>query len=216
MSALLLKDFYMIRKYCRLQLILTVVFIAGYALGGPGNMSIFMLAYPIIMAAMIPYTLLAYEERDKWDVYARSLPLSVRDLVAEKYILGLIMITAVSVIVVILSFITGFLPANAAAGSGRHLYQTVKLLPILIAGGLLYQSLMMPAILHFGVEKGRYVYLGLLACFFAIFIALQKDVADYILLHTSGVRLWAIFPVFLIIYGLSFLLSVRLYSAKEL
>ncbi|MBQ4307044.1 MAG: ABC-2 transporter permease, partial [Lachnospiraceae bacterium] len=133
MSALLLKDFYMIRKYCRLQLILTVVFIAGYALGGPGNMSIFMLAYPIIMAAMIPYTLLAYEERDKWDVYARSLPLSVRDLVAEKYILGLIMITAVSVIVVILSFITGFLPANAPAGSGRHLYQTVKLLPILIA-----------------------------------------------------------------------------------
>ena len=70
MSALLLKDFYMIRKYCRLQLILTVVFIAGYALGGPGNMSIFMLAYPIIMAAKTSMDFF-------FDIFIIKIPLSV-------------------------------------------------------------------------------------------------------------------------------------------
>ena len=216
MKALLLKDYYMIRKYCRVQLIITLVFILSYALGGADNMSIFFLVYPVITASLIPYTMLAYEEKDKWDVYARSLPFSVRDLVAEKYLLGLIMIAAVCALLTAGCPLFGLLPGNTPYSTASHLYRTLKLLPAVTAVGLAYQSLMMPAIFRFGVEKGRYIYLGLMALLFAVIVALQEDLAQTILLHSSGVKLWAIFPVFLVLYGLSFLISCHIYAKREL
>lgn len=50
MKGLLLKDFYMARKYCRAYVVIAVVF---SLLAVWGNTS-FLLAYPVLLASVIP------------------------------------------------------------------------------------------------------------------------------------------------------------------
>ena len=86
MKGLLLKDFYLAWRYCRILLILVVVFIA---LSWAGEGSMFFLFYPIILVSMIPVTLLGYDERDRWMGYSAALPYTRGQLVSAKYLVGL-------------------------------------------------------------------------------------------------------------------------------
>lgn len=86
MKGLLLKDFYMAWRYCRILLVLVVVFIA---LSWADQGSLFFLLYPIILVSMIPVTLLGYDERDRWTGYSDTLPYTRGQLVSAKYLVGL-------------------------------------------------------------------------------------------------------------------------------
>ena len=59
MSGLLLKELYMARKYCRLHLVITVLFLGMAML--PSAENLFLLFYPSAMASFIPVTLLSYD-----------------------------------------------------------------------------------------------------------------------------------------------------------
>ena len=61
MKGLLLKDWYMMKKYCRAYLLIAVVFIA-VSLGNEDNM--FFVFYPCLLCGMIPVNLLGYDERN--------------------------------------------------------------------------------------------------------------------------------------------------------
>ena len=64
MKGLLLKDFYLISKYCRAFLFIMAVFI-GVSFLGEGNL--FFAFYPCIISGMLPMTLIAYDEQKrKW------------------------------------------------------------------------------------------------------------------------------------------------------
>ena len=83
MSALLLKDLYMIKRDCRGNVILCLVFaVAGIA----GN-SIFFAIWPLLFCALIPSTLLGLEEQAGWQAYADTMPWSRKTVETEKYVL---------------------------------------------------------------------------------------------------------------------------------
>lgn len=86
MKGLLLKEYYMIAKYCRAFLLIVVVFLA-VSFFSSDNM--FFIMYPAILASMIPVTLISYDEREKWNVYSGTLPYSRAQLVSAKYLAGL-------------------------------------------------------------------------------------------------------------------------------
>ena len=65
MSALILKDFYVLWKQMRLFLLLLLVFSAI-----PGS---FNSTFVVVYAAMLPYTAMAYDERSKWNQMAAML-----------------------------------------------------------------------------------------------------------------------------------------------
>lgn len=71
MKGLLLKDWYMIQKYCRSYILITAVII-GISLANGENL--FFTFYPCMLCGMIPVTLLGYDERSGWMQYSGTMP----------------------------------------------------------------------------------------------------------------------------------------------
>ena len=86
MKGLLLKDWYMMKKYCRYHLFVSIGFII-LSMMSSGNM--FFVFYPCLLAGMIPVNLLGYDERSRWTEYVGTLPYTKTQIVSAKYLIGL-------------------------------------------------------------------------------------------------------------------------------
>ena len=86
MKGLLLKDWYMVKTYCRAYLLIAVVFIA---LSFFSDNNMFFVFYPCLLCGMIPVNLLAYDERSRWTQYSGTLPYTKTQIVSGKYLIGL-------------------------------------------------------------------------------------------------------------------------------
>ena len=86
MKGLLLKDWYMMKKYCRYYLFVGIGFII-LSLMSSGNM--FFIFYPCLLGGMIPVNLLGYDERSRWTEYVGTLPYTKTQIVSAKYLIGL-------------------------------------------------------------------------------------------------------------------------------
>ena len=158
MSGLLLKEFYLARKYCRIHLVMTVLFLGMAML--PSAENLFLLFYPSAMASFIPVTLLSYDTQSKWDVYFDTLPTSRAQYVSAKYLIGLIL----GELVLALTAVTQLL-AMKLSGEGS-LHQLLSLLCALQFLVIALPSLSLPPIFKWGVEKGRIWYLVMIAIIF--------------------------------------------------
>jgi len=148
-KGLLLKDWYMTKKYCRAYLFIAVAFIAG-SLGSNDNL--FFVFYPCMLCGMIPVNLLGYDERSGWMQYSGSMPYTKTQIVSAKYIIGLsaqlAMLVATGIAQALKMIITGgFIPEDFA----------VLMLLVLIVSTLT-SSISLPFIFKLGVEKGRTAY----------------------------------------------------------
>ena len=90
MKGLILKDFYMAMKYCRVYLAITIIFAIASIYGN----STFFLFYPVLMAGIIPVNLISYDEKSKWNVYVGAFPYTRREFVSVKYIVCLLYTSA--------------------------------------------------------------------------------------------------------------------------
>ena len=86
MKALLQKDLYQLRAYCKSYLLICAVFF-GISLAGEGNL--IFITYPAMLCSLIPATLQTYDERGKWACFAGTLPVTRAQLVSAKYLVGL-------------------------------------------------------------------------------------------------------------------------------
>ena len=66
MKGLLLKDWYMMKQYCRTYPVIAVAFMA---LSLVDSDNLFFVFYPCLLCGMIPVTLLGYDERSGWVQY---------------------------------------------------------------------------------------------------------------------------------------------------
>ena len=146
MSALLLKDYYVIFRQMKIFLLLILVFSCI-----PGT---FYSTFAVVYASMLPYTALAYDERSRWDQMAAMMPYSARDVVLSKYLFGWIAVGATIVLQTILSVIW----LSDVEGPSIP----VILLSVCVAVCIL--DITLPMMFRFGVEKGR------LAMFLIIFL----------------------------------------------
>ena len=143
MSALLLKDYYVIFRQMKIFLLLILVFSCI-----PGT---FYSTFAVVYASMLPYTALAYDERSRWDQMAAMMPYSARDVVLSKYLFSA---AATFVLQTILSVIW----LSDVEGPSIP----VILLSVCVAVCIL--DITLPMMFRFGVEKGR------LAMFLIIFL----------------------------------------------
>ena len=98
MKGLLLKDWYMTKKYCRYYLFLIIGFII-LSMMSSGNM--FFVFYPCVLCGMIPVNLLGYDERSRFTEYAGTLPYTKTQIVSAKYLIGLFTQGAVLIVICI-------------------------------------------------------------------------------------------------------------------
>ena len=150
MTALLLKDYYVIFRQMKIFLLLILVFSCI-----PGT---FYSTFAVVYASMLPYTALAYDERSRWDQMAAMMPYSARDVVLSKYLFGWIAVAVSAAATFVLQTILSVIWLSDVEGPSIP----VILLSVCVAVCIL--DITLPMMFRFGVEKGR------LAMFLIIFL----------------------------------------------
>jgi len=149
MKGLLLKDWYMMKKYCRSYLFIAAVFIAVSFFS---DNNLFFVFYPCLLCGMIPVNLLAYDERSHWMQYSGALPYTRAQIVSGKYLIGLF--TQLAVLLA-----TGI--AQCVKMTFTHTFSLrdyAVLLLLMLSVSTFSSSICLPFVFKLGVEKGRIAY----------------------------------------------------------
>ena len=146
---LLLKDIFELSAQCRVQLVLTGVylllplFIRGIELFASVGM---------MLLAMMPVYALGYDERCRWERYALAMPVRKSDLFWSRFLLGVIAVALGAAVQVLVA---------PLAGRGDLLSSLAVTAP----AAILYLLIVLPLMMKLGVEKGRFLLLLLTAAF---------------------------------------------------
>ena len=196
MKALLLKDFYVIWKQMRIFLVVVLLLSLVN--------STFNCVFIVVWCSMLPYTAMAYDERSHWNQLAAMMPYSRRDVVLSKYVLGWLCMVAAGVLCLVMQTVAGRFFSGEATSGG--------ILLVSLCLGAVSLAVTLPAILRFGVERGRMVFMAVL---FGVAVAagILLDASD---LHFSlPLPLEALMPVAAVIStAVSIPLSMKLYKVN--
>lgn len=198
MSALILKDYYVIFRQMRIFLLLVLVFSCI-----PGA---FYSTFAVVYASMLPYTALAYDERSHWDQMAAMMPYADRDIVLGKYVFGWLSTAAAAAASFVLQTV---LVAVWPGAEGPSV--PVILLSVCVAVCIL--DITLPMMFRFGVEKAR------LAMFLIIFLVCASAGAISVIDQSGGpdfgFQMWAPPAVAVVMTAVSVPLSVRFYGRRR-
>jgi len=207
MKSLILKDLTAFQSYVK-TLVLFVLFftIITFSMDDAS----FLSGMIILWMAMLPISSFSYDQHAKWDLFAQTLPVTRKQIVQAKYVLGLLIVGFATVLAIILNSIVS----------------SVKSLPIewnvLIESNLLiglvaivFLSILFPLIYKYGVEKSRMLIIVVVAIPTIIFVyfsnnnlQLLNNITPQTLLASGGV-----FAIIAMV--ISYFTSLKLYTAKD-
>ena len=190
MKGLLYKDFLVLRKSLWSMLLLVAIFCFI-----PSDSTFDLSLFFVVYTGLLPASLLAYDERARWDRLVPMLPVTRRDIVRSKYVLGFFLALGAGVLLVLGRVLTGraSLPEAASAALGA------------VALGLVFQGVLYPFLFRLGVEKGRLAMGGLVAVL--VFLLLQGKLLSGRAAGTDGLGDSA--PVFFAGAVVVLLVSIR-------
>lgn len=207
MKGLLLKDWYLMIKYCKSFLLLIIIFTA---VSFSGEENAFFLMYPCVMASMIPMTLCSYDEREKWCAYSLTLPVSKTQYVSAKYILGLLInVVVVTAIGVALAF--RMMSFNSFNVTGY-----MSTLGVIALATMIIPSILMPFVYKLGTEKARIAYIGAIAVAFAASAAFSVMAPEIGFSIVGGAGIAITFVLLMAVYAASWFISVKFYNKREI
>ena len=204
MKGLLLKDYFTLLKQLRFYLIFLLIFTII------PNMNLSSIA--IVYAAMLPITVIAYDERSKWDQLAAMMPYSKRELVFSKYLLGYIGVAIFSVITLVLQVTVGLI-----GKSGFSAEQAMTIL-VTAAAALILLAINLPFMFWLGVERGRVVFMIIIGV--TVFLGMMSaDSAKNLLANqtiTASQLIVLSGAVTIIANFVSILISGKIYRKKKI
>lgn len=209
MKGLLLKEWYQARKAFWIFYLIAILFLA-MALSPFANA--FFLYYPCLLMGIIPMSLQQMDEVSKWEGFCGTLPCSRAQVVSAKYLMGLFGQV---------SFLVLTLVSQGIAWVVRDCFSWSELgglaVSIAICAGLL-PVLTLPLVFKFGAVKGKIVQLIVSGAVIGIAITLSFSSKALLLDFFSRFRF--LFPcvlgVIVILYALSWLLSIRFYKKRDI
>ncbi len=204
MSALMLKDYYTLSK----QLKLYLVFILVLSVIPQMN----LISIGAVYAAMLPITVMAYDERSKWDHLAVMMPYSSRQIVLSKYLIGYIGIAITSILGILIQ-----LAINAV----KHTATTQEqLLAVVVTScvALVLLAINLPFMFWLGVERGRIAFLVIVGV--TVFVGMMSSQQSEKLLSLPDISgTWIIaasVAAVMLANVASMLISSRIYETKRL
>lgn len=207
MKGLLRKDIYMAAKYYRAVFgmvavfLLLMIFVDG---------SLLFLTYPVLLSGMLPVTLLSYDTHFKWEQYSGTLPYTRAQLVSAKYLMGLIFSGGVLLVCLMV------LALRQILGDGFDLDAFLGAGLLCFVLGVAAPVFLLPLAFKFGPEKGRLLFIVLIASLCGAGFALgQADFLSGLAIGNSVVAALAVVGVTLVLYLLSWRLSIHIYKKKE-
>ncbi|MCH5353913.1 MAG: ABC-2 transporter permease [Acutalibacter sp.] len=208
MKGLLLKDWYMVKKYCKVYLVIAAFFIAA---SFASDDNLFFVFYPCLLCGMIPVNLLGYDERSRWVQYSGTLPYTKAQFVSAKYLVGLLAQAA-------MLLVTGIAQGIKMSVNGNFVsHDFLMLMLLLLTVATVTSSISLPFIFKLGVEKGRIAYYAMVGfiCAASAASALvfkgqqQAALQQNVLLAVSALAAIGI-------YLLSWYLSIVFYKNREI
>ena len=207
MKGLLLKDWYMMKAYCRSYLLISVVFLAVSVMSDD---NMFFVFYPCLLCGMIPVNLLGYDERSHWLQYSGALPYTKTQFVSAKYLIGLLSQGAILLV-------TGIVQGVKMGMNGTFVWNDFLVLILLVLIVVTFgSSITLPFVFKLGVEKGRAAYYVMIG-----FVCGASVLASSLLRMEMRIEIQMnIFLAILALIGigvylLSWYLSIKFYKKRE-
>lgn len=204
MIGLILKDLLNLKKQAKVYLILLVFY---FVLGISNEDFTIAGSMIALVAVMLPITAMSYDERSKWDRYALTMPVTRMNIVASKYILGLVFLVIAFVIATLFSlFFTNI-----------SLIQNVLTNLTTLSIGIIIMSVIFPILFKFGVEKGRIFMMLILFAPTGIIALLARLGFNFSIVDEAIIKmLLNLSPVIaIIIFIISILISLNIYKKIE-
>lgn len=158
MTGLILKDFLILRKTLRSYLLILAIYVA-VAFTGYWSSS-FVGGFMMVMVALLPMNVFAYDKQARWDVYGLSLPVGRTKTVAARYLAVLIMFAASAVFTTVLG-----VAMSIAGRMEESLGEYMLSCAICIVVAMLVNAMMLPFLYKFGPERARMMFYGVLGLF---------------------------------------------------
>lgn len=216
MSGLIVKDFLILRKTLRSYLLILAIYVA-VAFAGYWSAS-FVGGFMMVMVAMLPMNVFAYDKQAKWDVYGLSLPVGRTKTVAARYLAVLIMFAASAVLTTVLG-----VALNIAGRMEERLEEYLLSCAICVVIAMLINAIMLPLLYKFGPERARIMLfgvMGVIALVAVVFLIPLGGLEWLKSLDESALEQAAALPAAavaagLVLLALSFLLSRHFYGNQD-
>ena len=202
MKGLILKDFMNLKQQWKIL----AVFLVFYGFISLSSKNASLGGAVVIMCAILPTTVMSYDERDKWDKYALSMPLSRTDMVLSKYIMSMIFLLIAFFLNIVLNLLIGSAPIKEV------LFESTTLCAV----GVLYISLTLPILFKYGVEKSRLIVTIVLFTPAVIIILFSKFSVNMPDKQILNILSFILPMISIVIFIISILISLNIYKRKEL
>ncbi len=168
MKGLFVKDLRLMMIQGRVMAVIVVLVlimwgILGIADGGA------VLGYVMIMLSIYIPSLISYDEMDNGYAWLFTMPVSRKQYVLEKYIFGILGITAGGLLCALIGAVQ-----IIAAGAEEDPKEWLFTCAVFILIGILFQALVMPFRLKYEGDKGRVVMFAVIVVFVLLFYGAVK------------------------------------------
>ena len=208
MTGFILKDLLTLRRYIKLIALAIAVFaVMTWYLDNAAVVS----AMIAVQFAVLPVTSFAYDQQAKWELFAQTLPVSRREIVASKYVLSIAFIALGTIIGVGLALVVGLLKGEPAGPRDLALAGG-----FIMAASMFFLSVMIPLIYKFGVEKSRFMIWAVAGAAALIAVLMKLPVPDWLVKASPGAILGAALIGAMAAMAVSFFASKAIYESRDL
>lgn len=213
MKGLVLKDLIFLRSNMK-TLFITIVAIFIMSLSMTGMNLAFMIPFVVIMLCLSTFS---YDEFNKWDGYALTLPVSKKTIVKSKYLFTLLVVA----IAVLIGFLLGCLIGMFQ--DQFSLYSFFYEMMGTTTGLLFFITIIYPLMYKFGSQKGRTMIFIVVAVIFFIIFGMKQLLSFFApgldmsflneFFNTYG--LYCVLVLAIIFTYVSYIISLKIYNKKE-
>ena len=208
MKALILKDFYVLRRQFWLYALVIIAFQAM------GNVTAGFIT--VLYASLLPATAFAYDDQSKWDAMELMLPYSVRQIVLSRYCVGWGGAFGAIALGGLAQRLMSIAPWVQSA-TGRWEFGSMRLVMAELAFALILLALTMPVYFRYDAQKSRIVRTLMLA------LLCGGTGAGIALLGIKGVAypdeiggsVWALYPLAAVLTAVSIPLSMLAWKRRH-
>lgn len=209
MLGLVKKDFLLLKANLKTM---TIIFIVYLIMIFQGSFDVTFVV-PLI-GIMLFISTFSYDDFNKWNSYAITLPNGRKNVVKAKYIASIILVVALAILALLLSVMVEFTKTN-----GINLEEIISSLMGTILSSVIIISFLYPIVFKFGATNGRIIMFALVFGIAAVvgLIANFVDVSFAInIINKLDNCLYIAIPVIsVILLGLSYFISDKIYQNKE-
>lgn len=210
MIALLLKDFFILKK----QLVSLLFITAFFAFMGIfTDFGMFFVLFIMFIGSSLVISVLGYEEMSNWGQFGNTLPISRNTIIASKYVFGILLSIGCLIIITPIVWISNY---YEPVFSMPTLY---VVLCLVLTVTFVFLSVLLPIFIKFGPNKGRLLMFAIyfIPTFLVTTLNEKVDFQSFLSMNWDTIKILGYTsPLFgFVLLSISYLLSTQIYKRKE-